>query len=191
MCDNVVWETTHAGIDVASRGCLIRMAAGTKLAPNLHSTQGTSSYGESTIRGYLYSPAQGVQVAWSVHNSDNPISVNGQVTYPIVNVNVGPTSPWQATTNTVIIPTSGYYYIEVASETKPGPADMRVVLNGAVTISRVLLGFSADWVGRSRSVLMQLHTGDQLVVTCTSCTISGDGNQGVSFMGVLLYQTTW
>jgi hypothetical protein len=100
-------------------------------------------------------------------------------------------SPWQATTNTVIIPTSGYYYIEVAFETRPGPADMRVVLNGAVTISRVLLGFSADWVGRSRSVLMQLHTGDQLVVTCTSCTISGDTRQGISFMGVLLYQTTW
>jgi hypothetical protein len=65
-----------------------------------------TSYGETSIRGFFYTPSHGNPVAWSVYNSDG-FSASGSGTslpFPGVLVNAGsPLLPWQPNNNQVSI----------------------------------------------------------------------------------------
>lgn len=61
-CDNELDEVTHSGLDLPSRGCLINLFQGDTAQPVPNGNYADSSYSESSFRGFLYSPVQGVQV---------------------------------------------------------------------------------------------------------------------------------
>lgn len=70
-CNNELHETTHSGLDLVSRGCLIKLAQGDTAQPTLFQyirPDAGSSYNESTFRGFLYAPVQGVQVRMKKHS---------------------------------------------------------------------------------------------------------------------------
>jgi hypothetical protein len=183
-CDNEIYVSHGNGLDVASRGCLLALTAGS--TAKMYVYQPASS-GMSTFRGFLYSPAQGDSVAWSVHASGIFSIANGPVPFDTVVVNSG--LVWQAASYTVSIPVTGTYYIELVGQPYSGYMDMRLTQNGANVLSRLWTGYSARWLTRSRSILAVLSAGDTLVVNCVNCALTGDGHGGLSLQGVLLFST--
>ncbi len=151
LCDNANYAiivSNPNGLDISSRGCLVNLAANT-VVTTAASDAGygplgsDSSYGESSFRGFLYSPVQGVKVAWSVHVDD---AVSGTLVIPfsVIYVNVGYNSitccslPYSASTYTVTIPTDGTYYIELVSQFDfGGPIDMHVTLSSGTVLMRL------------------------------------------------------
>lgn len=61
-CDNSLYDTTHAGPDIASRSCLISLSATNTAKVNTRASYPTSIFGETSFRGYLYTPIQNMQV---------------------------------------------------------------------------------------------------------------------------------
>ena len=185
VCDNEVYNSNRQGLDFSSRGCLVNLGQYSTVVIKVYAS-GYSSYGQATFRGFLYSPVQGTQVAWSVH-IDSSYFGTGTVTFSKVLVNVG--SAWQTSTYSVNIPTTGLYYMEIAGQTNSGPIDMSIILNSSTTLSRVWFALtSTNYITRSRSVLAYLKSGDKLNVYCQSCGLTGEGASGISFQGLLLYQ---
>jgi hypothetical protein len=197
-CEAGIWEDSHAGIDVASRGCLMKLSMGDVV--NVVGTDygsarsyGTSANGETTFRGYLYSPVQGIQVAWSVHKK-GAVSTGGNelinFTSPYILFTSGSStsSPYQTSSSTVTIPTAGIYYVEIVLQTNSGKADMRLVLNTNTILTRLVTNYTGtSYVTRSRSLLRRFAVNDTLQVMCENCDITGDFYEGISFMGLLLY----
>ena len=185
VCDNEVYDSSHQGLDLSSRGCLINLDQYSAVTIYVYSS-GYSSYGQATFRGFFYSPVQGIQVAWSVHYD---YGISGTGVLPLDNVFVDAGSAWQADTYSVIIPTTGLYYMEIVAQTMYGQIDMSIILNGSTTLTRLWFALtSTSYITRSRSVMAYLKSGDTLYVYCQSCSLTGDGASGISFQGLLLYQ---
>lgn len=186
-------ESSHRGNDIISRGCLINLSAGAAVKVTPMANWGLSTQGESTFRGFLYSPIQGVAVAWSVHVdygwSNCP--TGWVVQYAITYLNIGPTLPWNPSSYVMTAVVAGTYYIEFCAITYSGnPVNMIMYLNGVTTLSRLWIGWgnSYSWVSRSRAIIVYLNANDQLQVRMGSMTnFVGNMQQGTSFMGMLLY----
>jgi hypothetical protein len=183
-CDNEIYTYHGNGLDVASRGCLLALTAGSTAKMYVYTS---ALNGMSTFRGFLYSPAQGDPVAWSVHASGSFNIASGPVPFDTVVVNSG--LVWQAASYTVSIPITGTYYIELVGQQNYGNIDMRLTQNGATVLSRLWTAYGNRWVTRSRSILAVLSAGDTLVVNCVNCALTGDGHGGLSFQGILLFST--
>lgn len=188
-CDSVLYESTRNGADVANRGCVISMSAFQSARPVLRSGSAASSNAESSFRGFLYAPIQGTQVAWSVHVNSGYSLYTGPVPYVIIYVNTGSPIPWQSSQQKVVIPAAGTYLIEFTGITWSGPVDMYMILNGNTVLARLYMGYSNSWILRSRAVIVYLRLNDQVQIVCqTPSSFNGNLAQGVSFMGILLYQ---
>jgi hypothetical protein len=183
-CDNEIYTYHGNGLDVASRGCLLALTAGSTAKMYVYNS---ALNGMSTFRGFLYSPARSDPVAWSIHANGSFNIASGPVPFDTVVVNSG--LVWQAATYTVSVPITGTYYIELVGQSYSGYMDMRLTQNGATVLSRLWTAFTATLVTRSRSILAVLSAGDTLVVNCVNCTLTGDGYGGLSFQGILLFST--
>lgn len=182
-CDNEVYSV-YGGSEMASRGCLLSLAAGN--AVSVYSWMAAdTSLSQSTFRGFLYSPVNPADaVAWSVHYSSFVMAFNGPFPFDIVLANTG--MAWQAGTYTASIPIAGVYYIEMALQSSGAAVDMQLTLNGATVLSRIYMAYTSSLMTRSRSVLVQLSVNDELICNCFDSSISGDSFSGVSFQGILL-----
>lgn len=186
-CENEIAQTV-AGTDIASRGCMLSLLSGNtvKVFPD---DNGDSSVGESSFKGFLYSPILGSGVVWSTHTSSEFTNFTGIIPYDTVLVR-NPTSVWQAATYTIVIPAgaTGTYYVEIVGQSAHYlPIDMELRLNGNTLLTRLLLAYGSYYVTRARAILTHLAAGDQVNVMCYYCDMTGDGTTGISFMGMLLY----
>jgi hypothetical protein len=181
-CDSEIY-LMYSGHDMASRGCLLSLAAGNSVSVCSWMVS-DSSLSQSTFRGFLYSPINPADaVAWSVHYSGIVSGFSGPFPFDTVFANTG--MAWQAATYTVSIPIAGVYYIEMVLQPS-GVVDMQLTLNGATVLSRIYLAYASSYLTRSRSVLIQLSANDELICNCFDSSITGDGATGVSFQGILL-----
>ena len=190
-CDIEIYSILHDGLDVISRGCLLSLNAGNILDITWFYTNGDSSYSQTSFRGFLYSPTHGVKVAWSVHNSGYVTGSGLAMSFPNVYVNV-PSTVWQSSTNKVIIPVSGTYYVEMVGQTDSyvsalDPMDMRLTLNSTVTLSRLYFGSMINYVTRSLPIIVHLQASSVLSVAYYNVDVYGDSYDGLSFQGFLLY----
>lgn len=110
-CQTIIGDDTHSGIDLASRGCLIQLNMSDTIqfyqfnyeVGNYYVYTDTS-YGQTSIRGFLYTPSHGNPVAWSVYNSDGISGSGTSLLFPGVLVNAGsPSLPWQPNNNQVLV----------------------------------------------------------------------------------------
>ena len=175
------------GADVGSRGCLISLNAGNSVYVTSvnNYANAMSSYGETSFRGFLYSPKQGISAAWSVCSNAGELTVSGLLQFEVVYVNTG---VWSPLSNSVTITTAGTYYVEIGSQNYyGGNTDMQLIANGNRVILRLVISQSyCSFIIRSRSSVVQLIPGDVLTVLCTSCDMSGDNAGGIYFQGILL-----
>ena len=179
------------GNDVSSRGCLIALNVGNSVSLTAYSASyayASSSYGETSFRGFLYSPKQVSPVAWSVCSNSNQLTANGIVQFSYVYVNTG---VWSPSSYSVTIAKAGTYYMEIGSQNdyaaSAGNTDMRLTANGNTVILRLVISLPyCGYIIRSRSVIAHLNVGDVLKVQCFSCVMSGDGIGGIYFHGILL-----
>ena len=190
-CDVEIFETNHNGLDVISRGCLMKLTANQVVSVHWDCTDGDSSYYETSFRGFLYAPVHGIQVAWSVHNSGYITGSGMAMSFPDVLVNV-PSTVWQASSNKVIIPVSGTYYVEMVGQTDSyvsalDPMDMRLTLNNTVIISRLYFGSMNNYVTRSLPIFIHLYANSKLTVAYYNVDLFGDNRGGLSFQGFLIY----
>ena len=177
--------------EISSRSCLIELNVGDFVfltAGSANYAYASSSYGETSFRGFLYSPKQVSPVAWSVSSSANDLKVNGSIQFSDVYVNTG---VWSSSLYCVTIPKTGTYYMEIGSQnfyaTSAGNTDMRIKANGNTVILRLLISLPyCGVITRSRSVIAHLNVGDVLNVQCISCVITGYNAGGIYFNGILL-----
>ena len=184
-CESEIYDFSHNGQDLTNRGCLLNLAANAIVKPTIASGTGYSSYGQTSFKGFRYAPIQGTQVAWSVHNNNNYYGT-GVVPFGIVYLNTG---CWQTASSNAIIPRAGLYYMEIVAQAYWGAIDMTILLNNVLSLSRVYFASTSyGYITRNRSVIAYLRTGDLVYVRCQNCGLTGDGAQGISFQGFLLYQ---
>ena len=192
-CSLEIYSKDHNGPDIISRGCLLQLALGQSLKIDwLFDTD--LSYSQTSFRGFLYSPISGIQVAWSVHNKNTVIGSGPAMSFPIVRVNV-PSSVWQISSNSILIPVSGLYYVEMVGETNTASAqiDMRLTLNNSITLARLYFGSSSNYVTRSLPAILHLQVNSLLSVAYYSVSLYGgydgfyDYGGSLSFQGFLVY----
>ena len=188
-CDVEMYDVIHAGLDIISRGCLMNLTAGHTVGIAYKYSAGDSSYSESSFRGFLYSPAHGVKVAWSVHNSGY-VSGNGSaMSFPVTLVNL-PTTVWRSSSNTVTIPVNGTYYVELVGKTAGTPSDgidMRLTLNNSTVLSRLYFNSLYNYISRSQPIIVYLQANSVLTVAYYAVDLAGSNYNGLSFQGFLIY----
>ena len=154
----------------------------------------TNKDGAINFHGFLYSPILRNQVAWSVARTSIIAGPSNDIKFEIINVN----EPicWK-TSNKVIIPRSGMYYVDICSCfcgsnfyycQGDGNATMQVLSNRQPIIFIGQTKTKSDnCVTRSRSVIVHLNVGDELrVVMPTKGCCYSDVNRMITFNGFLL-----
>jgi hypothetical protein len=203
-------DNTHVGTDVISRGCLLELQATESFAV-YYTPLGSSSAscGQTSVRGFLYSPTHGQTAVWAV-GSNTPQSgstaLNNMVSFEKVYTNTIPPNSlssvkiWYDTNPTTgTIPVSGIYFVELvvtSSSTISTNMDLTLVV-GNNPVFRLLFATPVTCSTRSRSSLVRAYSGQQMSVTMTTdtmidgCTTNGALNlDPVSFNGFLLYPDT-
>ena len=181
------------GIDDVSRGCLMNLNRGELVSVQSRTSNKTAAYNdtlltiEASFRGFLYSPAHGLIVAWSLFNDKLVIGSGDRMTFPTVTINVG--GAWNSSTNQVFVPIAGTYFMHIVGQTSSlnGTIDMQLTLNSRTILSRLWLAGPVDIVTRSRSLIADLQIKDVLTVAFKNVSMDGGVNNGISFMGFLLY----
>ena len=187
-CSLEHYSTYNNDLDLISRGCLLQLTSGQSLGITWENKPVDTSYSETSFRGFLYSPTSGLQVAWSVHSGSSVTGSGIAMSFPVVRVNV-PSSVWQVSSNNVLIPASGIYYVEMVGQTNTGQIDMRLTLNNSVTLARLYFGSSYNYITRSLPVIQHLQVNSVLSVAYYSVSLLGDAGQGeaLSFQGFVVY----
>ena len=106
--------------------------------------------------------------------------------YPEVIVNEG--NPWDPSSNSVISPFTGYYYIYIGGATKPfSQMYTRLWLNGIQQMGLSHWSSSQDGVEtQGRSAILYMSAGDVLNMTSSHGSYSDEGRQNM-FIGFLIY----
>ena len=99
--------------------------------------------------------------------------------FPEVNVNEG--NPWDATSNSVISPFSGYFYIYIGGATQPfSQMYTRLWLNGIQQMGLSHWSSSQDGIEtQGRSAILYLSAGDVLNLTSSHGSYSDEGRQNM------------
>ena len=180
-CQSLFYDSV-SDVDMVSRSCILDLYQGESVQLMIDSY---SPYNLTSFRGFLYSPAQATPVAWAVSHTQYQYTISGIIPYDVELVNTG---AYSMDTNSVTVPRTGTYYIQISVMVTSGPADMRLILNEVNVISRLLLSWTDHYyITRSRSLLTYLHMGDTLTVYCIDCFIYSSTYDTVSFQGLLLY----
>ena len=189
FCTLQLFEDTHRGLDLASRGCLLSLKRDDIVQLTMFNyidNHAALSYSEASFKGFFYSPVHLQHVAWSLHVNKAVGDYTGIM--PFEQLLVATSNVWNTTSEAVIIPLSGTYFVEIVSTTdEDGTINMFLILNNAVTLMRLLFSSKVSYVTRSQQAVLHLKSGDRLEVTYMYCKMTGDNHQGISFQGFLLY----
>ena len=191
-CELELFDMSHTGIDLISGSCMMYVQASQTVSIYWNSPTVTagidSSYFETSFRGFLYSPVHGMQVAWSVHNTDIVTGSGSAMLFPNVLVTI-PSSIWQSSINTITIPVSGVYYMDLMGQTGTsfGTMDMSLTLNSTTVLSRLLFYSTFMYITRSQPVMAYLHANSILAVSYSNANLEGCCSNGLGFQGFLLY----
>ena len=189
-CELDLFDSHHTGIDLISGSCMMYITATQTVSIywNILTDGMDSSYFETTFRGFLYSPVHGMQVAWSVHNTNIVSGSGSAMAFPKVFV-TEPPSIWQNSTNTITIPVSGIYYMDLMGQTGIllGTMNMSLTLNSTIVLSRLLFISNYFYITRSQPVMAYLQSNSVLAVSYNNANLEGCDNNGLGFQGFLLY----
>ncbi|ELT93000.1 hypothetical protein CAPTEDRAFT_98879 [Capitella teleta] len=187
-----VHSSSHNGVDMAARGTVVELDAGqqiwvTAMEDPLYSD---TDHNQIFFGGFAYKPAHGPAVAFAAHRT-SPWQ-GGPVLDPVpfqeIAVNVG--DAFDAASNTVVIPTSGYYYIELSIGSMPFKAiDVEMLANGERIVHVNVASTSHSQVTTTgRSVVVHLNQSDVLRLSAGGVTgIFSDRDKQTTWMGFLLY----
>lgn len=184
----------HNGTEIVSRGCFLSLNAGNSVSINWRSTGTESSYGETSFRGFLYSTVSGVQAAWSVHDSGVAGGASGNLHFP--NVLFTQNFTWDSAIGLGTVGVSGYYYMEIVAHTYTA-SQMNITItrdppHSTPTLSRLFCTYAESTnITRSLPFLALVNEGDNIAVTYVNSQFDGNGLDGLSFQGFLLYTQNW
>lgn len=185
-CGLQMGDTSHNGVDLISRGCILSLSTGEEVSISLGPNHPDTTYGETSLRGFLYSPAHQHNVAWAVHNNGTVSGSGSIMSFPNVTVNVG--GAWNDASNTITVPVTGTYLIELVGATGvQGSIDMRLMLNSDTVLTRLWSAGPEDSVTRSRTLLATLNATQTLSIAYDNVNMDGHSSNGISFQGMLLY----
>ena len=190
VCEIEMYDSSHNGIDLVSGACLINLTVSQTFTISWYSPSSgyDSSYKQTSLRGFLYSPVHGKQIAWSVHSSDTVSGSGSAMHFPNVLVNT-PAFIWQSSSNSLTVPVSGLYYMDITGQTSGnhGIIDMRLTLNSTVNLTRLYCASAVTFVTRSRSLMAHLLANSILAVAYDNVNLEGYGINGFGFQGFLIY----
>ena len=179
-------DTTHDNEDIASRGCLIKATR-----DDIIKYEATKiKTGIALWRGFLYMPGSKPTIAWYLFNNATGKQTNHVRLFPHQAINEG--GAWNSSSNKIVIPASGVYFLELVGTTDEISGPMSFDLrhkNGAVIMTlQFLYSGNASFVTRSQATLHTLYTNDEIFVISNSLSNwSGRSADGVSFAGFLLH----
>ena len=127
------------------------------------------------------------QVAWSVARTTSFIGKSTPVVFPTVLVNVG--NAWQASSNTVIIPTAGYYYLSFGIGMPPNSAvDFNLKLSSSTIFDIHHPSTSHNGISSvSRSGIWKFSSGSVLSLSSDQYEdVFADSGKQTYFIGFLI-----
>jgi hypothetical protein len=183
-------STYHNGIDLVSRGCLLSLNASDTVSIYWHRSGTDSSYGETSLRGFFYSPFNGYQAAWSVHD-DGVAGGNGSGSLLFSNILFTEQFIWDPNIGQGTVQQAGQYYMEIVAHTGAASNIYMYIANYGTPASILSCSYLASNVTRSLSVIQHLAASSVTSVDYSNCNLDGSGSGGLSFMGFLLYPDHW
>ncbi|ELU01292.1 hypothetical protein CAPTEDRAFT_223943 [Capitella teleta] len=197
-----VHSTSHNGLDMATRGTMLELNAGQSVWVTLmeNSVYSDADINQIYFGGFLYKPRRGPSIAFAVHRTKSWQSVLLLDPVPFEEIEVNQGNAFDAGTNTVVIPTSGYYYIELSVGTLPfKPLDVEMLVNGEPgnpinigdPLASVIVRSSnhSHVASSGRSLVTHLQQNDVLRLRAMGSTgIFSDLDKQTTWMGFLLYE---
>ena len=197
-CAFQVSNAAEQGVDIASRGCLLKINARDSISfviSNSESNNIIYAFGITSFRGFFYNVIHKNSLPWSLHiNGDVNVKVNEKLNFDVIHEDSH--RLWDAASRELFISVSGKYFLEIvgttSDESLTGSIDMCVIVNRSGTEDKLLcLRFTSKFAGitRSRSAIVSLMEDDKLAVISLigGRVMSGANGQAISFQGLLLY----
>lgn len=178
-------DNNHNGLDLISRGCLLPLNASDVVSVHWRYSGIDTSYGETSLRGFLYSPIHGQQVAWSLHNYGY-VAPAAVVTYGKVLFTKNCT---YTAGGVVKVKVTGFYYMEVVAHVISNGGVMTLVTyDGGKMLNRLYFANSTvPFITRSVPFMAHLNTSSFVQTLNQGSALDGNNNGGISFHGFLLY----
>ena len=182
-----VSDTTHTGIDMATRCVVIDLYKGQSI---WISGSGTQSYGEkyqlSSFKGFLVSPLHGIMCAWSIYSPSPGTDWKTLLNVGIFNITLDPSLTNAAY---VTIPNDGIYFVSITTTNNNAASagNFRVHINATGTYPYPEIFTRQGAVGcatRSSSSLLRLRNNNTVIAKSPS---GSSWKAYATFGGFLLY----
>jgi hypothetical protein len=185
----------YPGIDTSSRAMLLFLNA-LDVITFIRNTDFGDIYSDlyypASFTGFLYEPKHNQQVAWTLSFPDSGNYLYGPTVVNFTEVALNEGSAWNATSASIQIPVSGLYYLTISGLSYPVQYkfNMILTLNGQpfINVKEEVDNLVKDiWFNlRSRSLIVHLERGDELVPIIPDGYNAYNSYRQVSFSGFLI-----
>ena len=160
----------YNGIDTSSHSLLLPMDEGDKI--KMYLARGTQVYSDgnyqTSLTGFLYEPVHRQIVAWTLSFTvGTQINILGPQIVHFTAVLLDSYLVWNKESAKVVIPLDGVYYLRLSGGSNVGQANLVLSVNGqqVMNVMEKLEGdATGKWNLRSRSLIIRLQIGDELMV---------------------------
>ncbi|ELT92999.1 hypothetical protein CAPTEDRAFT_190519 [Capitella teleta] len=193
---------SHNGLEMASRSTILRLTAGERawVTAVEGPVESMVDHCQVYFGGFWYNPAHATTIAFAVHRTSPWQSAMplDPVEFHEVGVNQG--NAFNHAANVVIIPKSGYYYIELSIGSMPHTTlDVEILLNGnpetPENLGERIAHVSVESTNHTgvatsgRGLITHLWQNDILRLRANGLSgIFSDLNKQTTWMGLLLYE---
>ena len=180
------------GIDTSSHSLLLPLSAGdiAEVFLSYGPIYSDNNY-QTSLSGFLYEPVHGQNIAWCLtHPFDVYTYIYGPSNVNFTNILLDNGLNWNAALGLLQIFTSGTYYLQLSGYSYPINYKLNLVLslNGQplMNVMEKAIGGRTNGDLRSRSLVINLQSGDQLTVSVPTGYVAFNWKNDLMFSGFLI-----